>query len=135
MSVAGFCFFDEKGKELYFDEDPTKSDFTFQDAFEIKLANPTWVIKTDDIGYFYRAFVEKEVNPYWENYDVLLFIGIVSGITGTLWITSGVVNINKAYFCRWDLTFKGILITAVAFALFIGGNVPIILRIREILNH
>lgn len=75
-----------RGKEVYFAQNATE--VTFSTGMQIKLMNPDWDIKTDDWGYFYRAYSNymSGTNKYWRNYDAFLGIVITTGICGMLWL-------------------------------------------------
>jgi len=92
-----FYYTDKKGKEIYFKEDPAGKEYTIKEAWALKLLNPEWTIRTDDWGYFYRAFTTKDVNPFWEDYDSLLQMTITIGVSGLLFFITGIINACK--FC------------------------------------
>ena len=104
MSVL--CLLDKKGKEVYFDEElSTGVSYSFAAGMVMKLANPEWTIRTDDWGYFYRAFEEtlKDSNSYWKDYDVFLAIAVTAGVTGIMWFINSIVEIRKFAKSRWNL--------------------------------
>lgn len=73
---------------------------------ELLKTNPGWTIRTDDWGFFYRARVERSSNSFWEDYDVLIQIGITGFLTGTMWVITSIINIVKFCYGRWDLSCK-----------------------------
>lgn len=75
-----------RGKEVYFDQNTTEVSFVI--GMKIKLLNPSWTIRTDDWGFFFRAFGNYLTgsNSYWRSYDSFLVIMITAGITGVLWL-------------------------------------------------
>jgi len=75
-----------RGKEVYFDQNTTE--FTFLAGMEMKTRNLNWTIRTDDWGYFYRAFCNymSGSNNYWKDYDAFLGIILTSSFSGVLWI-------------------------------------------------
>ena len=103
-----FCIFDKRDKEIYFEGDPSETEYEFGDPniLRIKEANPTWEIKTDDWGYIYRVFEKAIFNSrtLWREYNVFVLIVITVGITGILWIILSIVNIIKYAKMRWNLS-------------------------------
>ena len=107
IAISILCLLDKKGKEVYFDEDPnTGASYTFAVGMGIKLfSNTEWTVRTEDWGYFYRAFEEtmKDSNSYWKDYDVWLAIVITAGVTGIMWIINSIIEIRKFAKAGWDL--------------------------------
>ena len=96
---------DKKGKEAYFAEDPDQTEYTLFTAVPAKAFNPAWTLKTDDWGYFYRAFQRGTLNSdsTWKDYDALLAIAITAGITGFIWFITAIIDIRKFCSTRWDM--------------------------------
>lgn len=95
MVISGLCAFDKRGKEVYFAQDPTE--YEFRAALAMKKINPQYSIKTDDWGYFQRAFqrVQDTNDSYWSNYDAFLAILVTAGVVGIYWIVTCIVYIVK----------------------------------------
>eukprot|EP00826_Nyctotherus_ovalis_P062341 TRINITY_DN8_c0_g1_i3.p1 TRINITY_DN8_c0_g1~~TRINITY_DN8_c0_g1_i3.p1 ORF type:complete len:270 (+),score=59.93 TRINITY_DN8_c0_g1_i3:2-811(+) len=123
MAGISFYFTDKKGKEVYFKEDPDGKEYTINEAIIVKQTNPSWSIRTEDWGHFYRAFVKDNSNSFWEKYDCLLSITITAGVVGVLWIITAVFNMYKYCGTRFDLSCKGLVLNIVTLAVFIGGTV------------
>jgi hypothetical protein len=129
LGVSGLCAYDKRGKETYFVQDPTE--VTFQRGLVLKFMNPTWEMKTDDWGYFYRAFDYTLSNPdgYWKDYDVFLALAITAAITGIMWIVIACIDINKFLKGKYHLAVKTLILSIVCLVLNIGGNVFVLLRV------
>jgi len=91
-----------------------------------------WTMRTDDEGYFQRAFLDvlkNEKNSFWKDYDVFVAICCTTGVTGIIWVIIGIFELTKFIECRWELASCGFLISLINLLLFAGGNIFIILRI------
>ena len=104
MAVSVLCLFDKRGKEVYFDESPTE--VTFAIGKTIKSMYASFTIRTDDWGYFYRAFesTRDNENSYWKDYDVFLAIACTAGVTGILWIVCSIIDVFKFTRAGWHLS-------------------------------
>ena len=107
FGITLFCLFDKKGKEIYFEDDTTETEYRFGDPniLIMKEFNPYWTIATDDWGYFYRFFERAtiESSTLWKEYNVFEIIVITVGITGLLWIILTVANLLKYRYKKWNL--------------------------------
>ena len=106
MEISVFSLADKKGKEVYFAEDSDQMEYTFLDALSIKLLNPTWTMKTDDWGYFYRAYERAALNSdsFWSQYDIFVATCFVTAITGVAWLIMSLIEIRQ--FLDDDLAFE-----------------------------
>ena len=94
---------DKGDRMLYFEEDSTEADYTFDYAINhIYTVNPQWTAKTDDYGYFRRAFDYHYEDEFWEPYDVFLIIAIIMPITVLLWLIIAIFDIRKHVKLAWS---------------------------------
>jgi len=117
--------FDHKGKEAYFDHDP--SERTLQNAAFYRQQRKSAKIRTDDWGYFERTYFQDD-GRYTE-YNVLLYIVLTCSISGTLWLFSALLEVYKFIFTRWILTYWTLILDIVGLAVFIPGNAFILPKI------
>ena len=106
MGIAVLCILDKRGKEVYFAEDPTGTEYSFQVGVGLKLSiYQTWTIKTDDWGYFYRAFFStwNNSNSSWKSYDAFLAIVLTAGVTGILFFILSIMDIRKFSNFNWSV--------------------------------
>lgn len=66
---------------------------------------PQFTINTEDWGYFQRAYeeVKSGENMRWEEYNVALYIMLVSAISGGLLIIGTVLSLIKFCCSKWGL--------------------------------
>ena len=101
IAVTVICLLDKRGKEIYFSEDPNGLEYTLEQAKTIKEQNFSWNIKTDDWGYFYRAYTED-----WNKYNLFLPIAICGAIMGLSWTITTLFNIAKYTYLKWNFACK-----------------------------
>ncbi|MDR3549440.1 MAG: hypothetical protein P4M11_14445 [Candidatus Pacebacteria bacterium] len=101
MVVAFLAAFDERGKEAYFDEDPTERDIVA--AINLKLVHPTWTMRTDDWGYIRRVYEDNKdgTNNRWKEYNVFLAICITAAVCGAVWIFTNLCEVKKFGKSKW----------------------------------
>lgn len=97
------ALFDKRGKEAYFDSDKTER--TVQDAIQVKATHPKMKIRTDDWGYFRRAYEEinEDTNDRWEEYNVFMEITIIAAACGGIWFILGITDMCKYISLKWYL--------------------------------
>ncbi len=119
--------FDKRGREVYFEDDPTEYNFT--QAKELKLASPTGAdMYTEDWGYFYRAY-ERGNHSYWSQYDVFLLIIVTMAVTSFMWFIVSLLNIYKYATIAWRLAGLTFALNLITFIFNIVGSVWIFYRI------
>ena len=131
MAISALCLCDKRGKEVYFDEVPN-IEFTLQMGILMKAMHSTYTMRTDDWGYFQRAFFDVLDNPdttMWKDYDVFLGIACTAGVTGILWVIASGLEITK--FCKisWGRATCGLILCIITLVLFCGGNGFVFYRI------
>jgi hypothetical protein len=95
MAVSGFCAFDKKGKDVFFEGQPEEYDLF--EGLARKAVNPADTIRTENWGYFQAAFerVMKDSNSPWKDYDCYLAILCTAGVSGVMWIVMAIIEIHK----------------------------------------
>ena len=130
MAVSLMCLRDQRGKEVYFDED--SNEVSFETGMAIKQIHPNWTMQTEDWGYFPRAFndvLNLNDKSMWKKYDVYIAIACTSGITGLIWFIAGLIEISKFRGAKWNLASLGLSMCSISLAIFIAVNVFIFYRI------
>lgn len=98
--VISVCLLDMKGKLLYFEED-SGTEYNFETAIDAIANNPSWKMKTDDQGYFQRAFSYND--EYWSEYNVFISILLIGSIAALTLIIAAIIDITKLIKLRWDM--------------------------------
>ncbi len=93
--VASFlAAYDKRGKEVYFDEDPTE--VTFDYGMYMHAIHPTWKLRTDDWGWIYRSHgLAQDGSEYWKEYDVFIAILVTGPILSFFWLLYGILALYK----------------------------------------
>eukprot|EP01022_Parablepharisma_sp_SALTPOND_P008164 TRINITY_DN135304_c1_g1_i1.p2 TRINITY_DN135304_c1_g1~~TRINITY_DN135304_c1_g1_i1.p2 ORF type:complete len:245 (-),score=7.32 TRINITY_DN135304_c1_g1_i1:81-815(-) len=125
--------FDRQGREVYFENNPQRA-YTFLQGKELKLANPSWVIRTDDWGYIYRAY-QRENDPYWSQYDVFLYIVVTAAVTTFLWVLVTLMDLYKYIAWAWKLATVTLILALLAFIFNLAGSAYIFYRICMLLCY
>ncbi len=123
--------FDRKGKEVYFDQDPQHLEYRFEDAMQIKDQHQNWTMRTDDWGYFQRAYyrVRDEGSDYWYSYNVFIAIIVTTAVTGFLWLIASIIEIVKFGAWKWRLAAGGLTLCIINLLFNMGGSAFIYYRI------
>lgn len=139
MYLSIYSAFDMRGREVYFDQNSTE--VTFFNGMNIKLNNPSWTMKTDDLGYFYRAFnsyLTGNNYSFWKSYDAFFGIMIAGIMSSIIWLIGGIMEIYKFFYIKWSLAnrvklsfdlIQGLLVCILALLIFLGGNGYVFYRI------
>ena len=84
-------------------EDATE--LTLLAAIDKKANNPSWTLKTDDWGYFQRAY-ERKSDAFWSKYNVFEAMLVTGIITGVYWFIISIVDLKKYSGANWETAIK-----------------------------
>ncbi len=130
MVISGLCASDKKGMEVYFEQYPDEEYDLFK-GFQLKFADMSLTIRTDNWGYFRTAYLRtlEDYTSKWVDYDCYLAICGVGGVCGILWVLVALANAYAFWKEKWEFALKGLLMCLVVFAVFVGGSSYIFYKI------
>jgi len=129
LLVSVLASFDSHGREVYFTDNPANV-YRFEEAKEIKEANPERVMRTDNWGYFYKAN-QRSNESYWSNYNIIPHIWITAGVTTFLWLLVCIMDIYKYALLAWRFAIPTFLLSLITIILNIVGSIIIGLKIYK----
>eukprot|EP00831_Metopus_contortus_P078977 TRINITY_DN775_c0_g1_i3.p2 TRINITY_DN775_c0_g1~~TRINITY_DN775_c0_g1_i3.p2 ORF type:complete len:352 (-),score=40.93 TRINITY_DN775_c0_g1_i3:61-1116(-) len=117
-----FTAYDDKGLDVYFAGDTTEYDLI--SGLALKIANPSYEIKTDNWGYFQEADnrVSKDSSSKWKDYNVFWYILLFTG--STVLFSLGATSFSIYALRPGQESFATLVFAchALLLALFLGGN-------------